>query len=323
MKKYGNFLFTRRMVISLLLCLCSLVVIMPCQSVHAVSLDSQALWEVTYLDDNGHGVTGFKKWGDYCNFSSSEPVYSVIVERPTPPGATDKYVHDLQMLFFSKSDFTGCTLKDGTAFKHTGYIDGCYYYLDWHTSCNQYARFSGSKSDIFYLCDYPHEIYDVYRDIANYILTGKKTHNMIIGGSDTHPTAVTNESIGYLQNVKLNLSYITPIKGDSIFETTNYQIYTDMFYNLKWNSKKTSTNYDLSSSYVQLYAKAEYRKSEFDDITATDFIELGDYEKASKVNLSFHIWNFLINRIIVSLHIYLLFLYRLLIIRMVICQPAP
>ncbi len=61
-----------------------------------------------------------------------------------------------------------------------------------------------------------------------------------------------------------------------------------MIYNLKWNSKKTSSNYDLSSSYVQVYAKAEYSKSEYDKVSATDFIELGDYEKKHlKVNLNF------------------------------------
>lgn len=162
-----------------------------------------------------------------------------------------------------------------------------------------------------------------FPSIIKYVTTGEKSDDMIIGGSDTKPTAVTNESMGYLQDVKLNLSYITPIKGDSIFETTNYQIYSDMIYNLKWNSKKTSTNYDLSSSYVQLYAKAEYSKSEYDNVSATDFIDLGDYEKASKGKLKFSFMELLKNRIIVSRLIYLLFLYLLLIIRMVNCKPAP
>lgn len=41
---------------------------------------------------------------------------------------------------------------------------------------------------------------------------------MIVGGSDTHPIDVTNKSIGYLQNVKLNRSFITPIKGNNILK---------------------------------------------------------------------------------------------------------
>lgn len=148
-------------------------------------------------------------------------------------------------------------------------------------------RFSGSKSDIFMMYDDDKGYSQCFPSIIKYVTTGEKSDGMIIGGSDTKPTAVTNESIGYLQDVKLNLSYITPIKGDNIFETTNYQIYSDMIYNLKWNSKKTSTNYDLSSSYVQLYAKAEYTNFKGEKTKTSDFIELGDYEKASKGKLKF------------------------------------
>ena len=148
-------------------------------------------------------------------------------------------------------------------------------------------KFYGDVSPYFYLCNKFELNHKGFDELCKYFVNGEKIDGIIANGSDTEPTAVTNESIGYLQDVKLNLSYVTPIKGDSIFETTNYQIYTDMIYNLKWNSKKTSTNYDLSSSYVQLYAKAEYSKSEYDNVSTTDFIELGDYEKASKGKLKF------------------------------------
>ena len=40
MKKYGNLLFTRRVVVSLLLCLCTLAVLMPCQIVRADSISN-------------------------------------------------------------------------------------------------------------------------------------------------------------------------------------------------------------------------------------------------------------------------------------------
>ena len=117
------------------------------------------------------------------------------------------------------------------------------------------------------------------------VLSGGSS-DYVVKYSGDKPTYVNNESIGYLKDVKLNLSYVTPIKGDNIFETTNYQIYSDLIYNLKWNPKKTSTNYDLSSSYVQLYAKCEY-KGINGDKTVSDFIDLGDSEKASKGKLKF------------------------------------
>lgn len=270
-------------------------VLMPAQAVRAD--------DTTYTGSTMYSVTiksGYPKKNEYysndysqtINYTSSSPVYSYIAEEPVSDGSgkpLDKRFN-LVIGFCSASEIHADELSEISPVV----MNGCYFYtdriigLDWQKedtpSTDDYiTKMTGSKSDIFQLVN------DVgfYQTISDYLKTGVKADGMIIGGSDTHPTDVTNKSIGYLQNVKLNLSYITPIKGDSIFETTNYQIYSDMIYNLKWNSKKTSTNYDLSSSYVQLYAKAEYSKSEYDKVSATDFIELGDFEKASKGKLKF------------------------------------
>ena len=270
-------------------------VLMPAQAVRAD--------DTTYTGSTMYSVTiksGYPKKNEYysndysqtINYTSSSPVYSYIAEEPVSDGSgkpLDKRFN-LVIGFCSASEIHADELSEISPVV----MNGCYFYtdriigLDWQKedtpSTDDYiTKMTGSKSDIFQLVN------DVgfYQTISDYLKTGVKADGMIIGGSDTHPTDVTNKSIGYLQNVKLNLSYITPIKGDSIFETTNYQIYSDMIYNLKWNNKKTSTNYDLSSSYVQLYAKAEYSKSEYDKVSATDFIELGDFEKASKGKLKF------------------------------------
>lgn len=290
MKKYGNILFNRRVVIFVVLLFVAINILIPKQFIYAdtYSFENTITIKTTYNDT-------FKDSHIKLSHNMKSPVYSFILESRNTVIEGDKYAHALFFGFVSTEDFRGkCSMDySDSIFGGSPYIDndyssqGVYFFNFGLVTLGKEYLFSGSKSDIFMMYDDDKGYSQCFSSIIKYVTTGEKSDGMIIGGSDIKPTAVTNESIGYLQDVKLNLSYITPIKGDSIFETTNYQIYSDMIYNLKWNNKKTSTNYDLSSSYVQLYAKAEYRKSEFDDVTATDFIELGDYEKASKGKLKF------------------------------------
>ena len=289
MKKYGNILFNRRVVIFVVLLFVAINILIPKQFIYAdtYSFENTITIKTTYEDT-------FKDSHIKLSHNMKSPVYSFILESRNTVIEGDKYAHALFFGFVSTEDFRGkCSMDySDSIFGGSPYIDygyssqGVYFFNFGLVTLGKEYRFSGSKSDIFMMYD-DKGFSQCFPSIIKYVTTGEKSDDMIIGGSDTKPTAVTNESMGYLQDVKLNLSYITPIKGDSIFETTNYQIYSDMIYNLKWNSKKTSTNYDLSSSYVQLYAKAEYSKSEYDNVSATDFIDLGDYEKASKGKLKF------------------------------------
>lgn len=295
MKIYGNIRFTRRVVVALCLFVSALAVLICGQTVRAddTTYTGSTMYSVDFVSGYSHnGKFTTEKLSTTINYTCASPVYSFIAEEPVVDGQGNLVPKQFNLIcgFCSVSEIHAKELSDITP----TVMYGCYFYkdrllpLDWSkedsSSDDDYiTRMTASSSDIFQL------VKDVgfYQTISDYLKTGTKADGMIVGGSDTHPTDVTNKSIGYLQNVKLNLSYITPIKGDSIFETTNYQIYSDMIYNLKWNSIKTSTNYDLSSSYVQLYAKAEYSKSEYDKVSATDFIELGDFEKASKGKLKF------------------------------------
>lgn len=291
MKIYGNIRFNWRVALALCLLVCSVISLITNISVRAddtTTYTGTTMYSVDYVSGYEDKGLTTETLSTTINYTSSSPVYSFISEEPVVDGQGNVLPKQFNLIcgFCSTSEIHAKELSDVTPVVE----NGCYFYkdrllpLDWSKKYGEYiTKMSGSKSDIFQL------VKDVgfYKTISDYLTTGVKADGMIVGGSDTHPTDVTNKSIGYLQNVKLNLSYITPIKGDSIFETTNYQIYSDMIYNLKWNSIKTSTNYDLSSSYVQLYAKAEYSKSEYDKVSATDFIELGDFEKASKGKLKF------------------------------------
>lgn len=292
MKRYGNIRFTRRMVVALCLFVSALAVLICGQTVRAddTTYTGSAMYSVNITE-------GYPKKQEFYDsvksktiqYTSASPVYSFVDE--TPIGNTGKAAV-LYCGFCSASEISSTDLEDS----HLYTKNGCYFYgthtiaLNWEkednpTSNDDYiTRMTGSKSDIFYLQT---NGVGYYEAISKFLTTGEKVDGMIVGGSDTHPTDVTNESIGYLEDVKLNLSFVTPIKGDNIFQVTNYQIYTDMLYNLKWKKDKTSTGYDLNDSFVQVYAKSEYRKSEYDKVSATDFIELGDYEKASKGKLQF------------------------------------
>lgn len=294
MKKYGNICFIRRMAALVCMLVVSLLTLMSSQTVRAddtTTYIGSTMYSVTIKEGKRNEYTS-QTLTQTINYTSASPVYSFIAEEPVFDGfgkPLDKKF-TLYIGFCSASEIHSDELSNINPIVE----NGCYFYkdrlipLDWskedNTGDDSYiTKMTASKSDIFQLVKDD----GFFKTISDFLRTGVKSDGMIIGGSDTNPTAVTNESIGYLQDVKLNLSYITPIKGDSIFETTNYQIYSDMIYNFKWNSKKTSSNYDLSSSYVQVYAKAEYSKSEYDKVSATDFIELGDYEKASKGKLKF------------------------------------
>lgn len=288
MERYGNIRFTRRVVAFVVLLFVAINILIPKQFVSAATYSFENIITVkTTYDDS------FKDSHIKLSHNMKSPVYSFILESRNPCISDDKYSHQLFIGFVSTEDFRSkCTMDcsdcifGGSAYLDDGYADqGIYFFNFGLFTLSDSYQFSGSKSDIFMLYDKNYS--ECFPSIVKYVTTGVKSDGMIIGGSDTKPTAVTNESIGYLQNVKLNRSFITPIKGNNIFETTNYQIYTDMIYNMKWNGSKTSTNYDLSSSYVQIYAKAEYRKDEYADISATDFIELGDYVKASKGKTDF------------------------------------
>lgn len=288
MERYGNIRFTRRVVAFVVLLFVAINILIPKQFVSAATYSFENIITVkTTYDDS------FKDSHIKLSHNMKSPVYSFILESRKPCISDDKYSHQLFIGFVSTEDFRSKCSMDysdcifgGNAYLDDGYVDqGIYFFNFGLFTLSDSYQFSGSKSDIFML--YDNNYSECFPSIVKYVTTGVKSDGMIIGGSDTKPTDVTNKSIGYLQNVKLNRSFITPIKGNNIFETTNYQIYTDMIYNMKWNGSKTSTNYDLSSSYVQIYAKAEYRKDEYADISATDFIELGDYVKASKGKTDF------------------------------------
>lgn len=290
MERYGNICFIRRVVAFVCLLFVALSILMPADFVKA---DTYTIGICNTNNENGIRVPDTNGW--YASPGSFECNGSPLYRWDDVTFASDQYHH--RYGYFSvifQGDVSSLPSNFDKLVKTVGSVNYTLIYNSQSTW--SYSDYINRKAQQFYTdSDYNIINPNSFQSTANYKGSPNEFMSSIldryisgdIGTNVNSPTKVTNESIGYLQDVKLNLSYVTPIKGDSIFETTNYQIYSDMVYNLKWNSKKTSTNYDLSSSYVQLYAKAEY-KNDSNDNTASDFFALSD-NKASigKYKVSF------------------------------------
>ncbi len=290
MKKYGNISFNRRVVAFVCLLFVAVSVLMPSQ---AVSASTVSFGIVNTKIVNGTRVPSDTWYASPSTFNSES---DVIYRWDDVSFSGDTKRYGIFSLIF-KGTISSVPYTFNKLVKNVGNDIYTLVYTDAIGINNTYSDYIGRTSGL-YVTDSNKKIINPnsFQSTANYKGTKKEFMSSIldryvsgdIGVNVNSTTKVTNESIGYLQDVKLNLSYVTPIKGDSIFETTNYQIYSDMIYNLKWNGKKTTTNFVLSDSYVQLYVKAEYRKSEFDDVIASDFFALSD-SKASlgKIKFSF------------------------------------
>lgn len=288
MKRYGNIRFTRRVVVTLCMLVVAVSVLMPVQIVRA---DTYTIGICNTNNENGIRVPDTNGW--YSSPGSFECNGSPLYRWDDVTFADDQYHH--RYGYFSiifQGDVSSLPSNFYKLVKTVGSVNYTIIYNSQSTW--SYSDYINRKAQQFYTdSDYNIINPNSFQSTSNYKGSAKEFMSSIldryisgdIGANINSPTKVTNESIGYLQDVKLNLSYVTPLKGDSIFETTNYQIYSDMIYNLKWNSKKTTSNFDLSSSYVQLYAKAEY-KSDRSNNTASDFFGLSDC-KASVGKLKF------------------------------------
>lgn len=290
MERYGNIFTNRRVVAFVCLFFVAVSVLMPADFVKA---ETYSIGICNTNNENGVRVPDTTSW--YASPGTFNCNGSPLYRWDDVTYSSDQY-HHRYGIFSVIFQGTVNSLPYGFT-KLVKTVDSVTYTLIYYSQSTwSYSDYISRKAQQLYTdMDFNVINPSSFQSTANYDGTSEELMSSVldryisgdIGSNVNSPTKVTNESIGYLQDVKLNLSYVTPIKGDSIFETTNYQIYSDMVYNLKWNSKKTSTNYDLSSSYVQLYAKAEY-KNDFNDNTASDFFALSD-NKASlgKYKVSF------------------------------------
>lgn len=288
MKRYGNIRFNRRVVSIVCLFFVAVSVLMPADFVKA---ETYSIGICNTINENGVRVPDTTSW--YASPGTFNCNGSPLYRWDDVTYSNDQYHHRYGI--FSVIFQGTVTSLPYNFTKLVKTVDSVTYTLIYYSQSTwSYSDYISRKAQQFYTdMDFNIINPNSFQSTANYKGSSEEFMSSIldryisgdIGANVNSPTKVTNDSIGYLQDVKLNLSYVTPLKGDSIFETTNYQIYTDMIYNLKWNAKKTTTDFDLSDSYVQLYAKAEY-KSDSSNNTVTDFFALSD-SKASLGKLKF------------------------------------
>jgi len=277
MERYGNIRFNRRVVDFVCLFFVTLSVLMPAQAVSADTVSA-------------HVIQCFSNWSDGISYDrdllSISGNYSFVWVRSSYDGE----VYNMGIIVSSPGSCTVLSNMFGT--NMSADKSACDIRYDTFT-CNYSDYLSGNSAADCHVLLYennkkivPTSYYEFvnmsYKDVFNKLTEMYKKGELVDNVSS--PTKVTNQSIGYLKDVKLNVSYVTPIKGDNIFQTTNYQIYSDMAYNLKWNTHKTTTDFDLTDANVQLYAKSEYKNKS--DNTVSDFIALSD-NKANKGKLQF------------------------------------
>lgn len=208
MKRYGNIRFTRRVVVTLCLLVVSVSVLMNAHIVYAQSNTQNSVLSIK-TDTSSSGFRDNTLILSH-NHDSSAPVYSFILESTNSIFPNDKYSHQVYCGYVSKNDFTGCDIDSSNFFGVSGssvsQSDGVYFYNYGLLTFDEGNKFSGSSSDIFML--YDSDYHDCFASIANYVLTGEKSDDMIIGGSGYRPNTQAYSEIGCLDNVQME-TYVT------------------------------------------------------------------------------------------------------------------
>lgn len=209
MKKYGNILFNRRVVIFVVLLFVAINILIPKQFIYAdtYSFENTITIKTTYEDT-------FKDSNIKLSHNMKSPVYSFILESREPTQSDDKYSHNVFIGFVSTEDFHGkCTMDysdcifHGSAYVDDGYAgQGVHFFNYGLFTLSKEYQFSGSKSDIFML--YDKDYHECFSSIVKYVTTGEKSDGMIIGGSGYRPNTQAYSEIGCLDNVQME-TYVT------------------------------------------------------------------------------------------------------------------
>lgn len=210
MKKYGNILFNRRVVIFVVLLFVAINILIPKQFIYAdtYSFENTITIKTTYEDT-------FKDSHIKLSHNMKSPVYSFILESRNTVIEGDKYAHALFFGFVSTEDFRGKCSTDysDSIFGGSPYIDngyssqGVYFFNFGLVTLGKEYRFSGSKSDIFMMYD-DKGYSQCFPSIIKYVTTGEKSDGMIIGGSGYMPNTKAYSEIGCLDNVQME-TYVT------------------------------------------------------------------------------------------------------------------
>lgn len=246
MKKYGNILIARRMVISLLLCVCALVVLMPGQIVKADSASGTSTWWFKVLQTSSSGETNWVEDENTLTYSGSPLVYSFMIEDKNSSASghfyTVGWVSPVSLSSFSQKYRPSALSKSER--------NGVYFYTSKWGYFDEKFKLSGSKTDIFVLYD---DENTAYQKIAHYVKTGEKSDGMIIGGSGYLPNTQAYSEIGCLDNVQME-TYFTN-KKELIDADENSDLSKINQDKVIVYSSSTTTGIDLSKGgyRVQLY----------------------------------------------------------------------
>lgn len=263
MKRYGNILFTRRVVSFVCMLFVAVSVLMPAQLVRADSSGG-----VTVTMQYGKIIkesVGITQFDCSATFIDCEGGYSFVIEEVYDSYAQYRFgyvttvkLNSPKCHFVQTSDLDNYGFTDETkslnlyTAKNGVYV---YYYNTVLQSPNtkELGRLGSTKSDLFYLYKYSGSSYDGYEVLSKYVGEGTKSDGLIIGGSGYLPNTQAYSEIGCLDNVQME-TYVTN-KKELIDADENADLSKINQDKVIVYSSSTTTGIDLSKGgyRVQLY----------------------------------------------------------------------
>ena len=274
MKRYGNILISRRMVISLLLCICTLAILMPAQAVSADSVSNNNGNRYSgSIDSSAYNSDGSVGRSEYYMYAvdSDSPVYTFAVKTASnsvtvglvSASVMNPVINCHYYKINSDSDFS----KDSSYL----YNDNQGFLLHNSISCfNQDSLYKRPLVNIYLNCEKHDDLKDYYKWTKYLIeyVSGKNTGEKLdidLDAGHYSPDSKQYKEIGSLKNVRVDtvqdINSIVDVEGNS--DLADVKQDKVIVYD-----SSSSTGVDLSKGgyKVQLYGSFAYQSRDGDII---------------------------------------------------------
>ena len=271
MKKYGNILIARRMVISLLLCVCALVVLMPGQIVKADSVSNNNGNRYSGTIDNSYANAGDDdRYHESVMYicDSDNPVYTFAIKFATS-NLQVGVVSASEIKMYSSSYYTDFGYSSMTKVTDNYFVSTCGAYHSTF-SYGRNTKYKHPKVNIYLDCDKHNDLLNgdaAYKYIKDYVSgnNGGEKLDIDLDAGHYSPASKQYKEIGSLKNVRVDtvqdINSIVDVEGNS--DLADVKQDKVIVYD-----STSSTGIDLSKGgyKVQLYGSFAYQSRDGDII---------------------------------------------------------
>ena len=271
MKKYGNFLFTRRMVVSLLLCLCSFAVLMPCYIVKADSISNNNGNRYSGTIDNSYANAGDDdRYHESVMYicDSDNSVYTFAIKFATS-NLQVGIVSASEIKMYSSSFYTDFGYSSMTKVTDNYFVSTCGAYHSTF-SYGRNTKYKHPKVNLYLDCDKHNDLLNgdaAYKYIKDYVSgnNGGEKLDIDLDAGHYSPASKQYKEIGSLKNVRVDtvqdINSIVDVEGNS--DLADVKQDKVIVYD-----STSSTGIDLSKGgyKVQLYGSFAYQSRDGDII---------------------------------------------------------